>query len=45
MTTIDIEIRCREIHSIDAMDLADQSIEEWIECNLDILSLIEWEVV
>ena len=44
MTTIQIEVRLREVLEIDYQELEDQSIIEWIE-NQDWMQFIEWEKV
>ncbi len=44
MTTIQIEVRLREVLEIDYQELEDQSIIEWIE-NQDWMQFIEWEIV
>ena len=44
MTTIQFEVRLREVLEIDYQELEDQSIIEWIE-NQDWMQFIEWEIV
>jgi len=44
MSTIQVEVRVREVLEIDPQELEDQSILEWIE-GQDWLQYIEWEIV
>ena len=44
MTTIQIDVRLREVLEIDYQELEHQSIIEWFE-NQDWMQFIEWEIV